>query len=162
MQQIVIPKSERILEFTERIMKNSGTTVTLAIAFQHAFVLAFAFTPQASRDVRIRQQIKFDNLSLLWAYEKDTPEDLPSFETKEAYEEYLMEASGLPKGFATGSAIGKFIPAEAPAKGQLPIKGTIIHLTDGPSDNWAAVFTSNKVSIWYVVSFTSLKVITFE
>ena len=79
-------------------------------------------------------------------YNKDTLVDLPSFETKEEYTDYLMEASALPKGFSTGSAIGSFVPEEAPAMGSLPIKGTIIHLTDGPSDSWAAVFTQNKVS----------------
>ena len=57
-----------------------------------------------------------------------------------------MEASALPKGFATGSAVGSFIPDEAPSMGSLPIKGTIIHLTDGPSHSWAAVFTKNQVS----------------
>jgi hypothetical protein len=76
---------------------------------------------------------------------KDTHAELPSFQSKEEYESYLMEASGLPKGFATGSAIGSFVPEEAPLMGALPIKGTIIHLTDGPSENWAAVFTQNKV-----------------
>lgn len=76
---------------------------------------------------------------------KDTHAELPSFQSKEEYEAYLMEASGLPKGFATGSAVGSFVPEEAPLMGSLPIKGTIIHLTDGPSENWAAVFTQNKV-----------------
>lgn len=75
---------------------------------------------------------------------KDTHAELPSFQSKEEYEAYLMEASGLPKGFATGSAVGSFVPEEAPLMGSLPIKGTIIHLTDGPSENWAAVFTQNK------------------
>lgn len=28
--------------------------------------------------------------------------------------------------------------------GELPIKATVIHLTDGPTDSWGAVFTSNK------------------
>ena len=79
-------------------------------------------------------------------YAKDTLSELPPFDSKEEYEEYLMEASGLPKGFATGSAIGSFVAEEAPSMGSLKIKGTIIHLTDGPSENWAAVFTQNKVS----------------
>ena len=80
-------------------------------------------------------------------YSKDTLSELPSFDSKAEYEEYLMGASGLPKGFATGSAIGSFVPEEAPSMGSLKIKGTIIHLTDGPTDNWAAVFTLNKVSV---------------
>lgn len=78
------------------------------------------------------------------AYTKDTLGELPSFETKEEYEEYLLQASGLPIGFATGTAKGTFVPIEAPSMGKLPIKGTIIYLKDGPSDSWAAVFTKNK------------------
>jgi hypothetical protein len=84
---------------------------------------------------------------------KDTHAELPSFQSKEEYEAYLMEASGLPKGFATGSAVGSFVPEEAPLMGSLPIKGTIIHLTDGPSENWAAVFTQNKVREAFLVQF---------
>lgn len=75
----------------------------------------------------------------------DTPETLPEFESKEDYMEYLATVSALPKGFASGSGSGTFVSQEAPSMGSLPIKGTIIHLTGGPSDNWAAVFTSNKV-----------------
>lgn len=77
-------------------------------------------------------------------YGKDTAEELPTFETKEEYTQYIMDASALPKGFVVGSAIGSFIPEEAPSMGSLPIKGTIIHLTDGPTESWAAVFTQNK------------------
>ena len=57
-----------------------------------------------------------------------------------------MKAAGkLPSGFAVGTATGDFISVEAPAMGKLPIKATVIHLTEGPTDSWAAVFTSNKV-----------------
>ena len=80
-------------------------------------------------------------------YNKDTHAELPPFKSREEYEKYLVEASGLPKGFATGIAVGAFVPEEAPSMGSLPIKGTIIHLTGGPTENWAAVFTKNKVSI---------------
>jgi hypothetical protein len=69
---------------------------------------------------------------------------LPEFSTKEEYMEYLTEKSALPQGFASGTASGKFISVEAPAMGPLPIRGTVIHLTDGPTDSWAAVFTKNK------------------
>ena len=44
-----------------------------------------------------------------------------------------------------GTASGNFVSVEAPAMGPLPIKATVIHLTEGPTDSWAAVFTSNKV-----------------
>ncbi len=76
--------------------------------------------------------------------DKDTASTLPPFNTKDEYMNYITEASALPKGFSTGSAIGSFIPEEAPSMGSLPIKATIIHLNDGPTDNWAAVFTQNK------------------
>ncbi len=39
-----------------------------------------------------------------------------------------------------------FVSEEAPLLGNLPIKATVIHLTKGASDNWAAVFTKNRVS----------------
>jgi hypothetical protein len=76
----------------------------------------------------------------------DTPAVLPEFSSQQDYIDYLESASALPKGFATGSADGTFISVEAPNMGELKIRGTIIALTDEPTDNWAAVFTSNKVS----------------
>lgn len=60
---------------------------------------------------------------------------------------YMQAAGQLPAGFAVGTASGEFVSAEAPAMGKLPIKATVIHLTEGPTDSWAAVFTSNKVSV---------------
>ena len=75
----------------------------------------------------------------------DTDAILPSFDTKEEYTSYLKGAGQLPKGFAVGTASGNFVSVEAPAMGPLPIKATVIHLTEGPTDSWAAVFTSNKV-----------------
>lgn len=74
----------------------------------------------------------------------DTSAELPAFETEETYLEYMTEAGALPKGFATGTASGKFVSVEAPSMGKLPIKGTVIYLPDGPTDSWAAVFTKNK------------------
>ena len=59
-----------------------------------------------------------------------------------------MKAAGkLPSGFAVGTATGTFVSVEAPSMGKLPIKATVIHLTEGPTDSWAAVFTSNKVCL---------------
>lgn len=74
----------------------------------------------------------------------DTDTVLPSFSTKEEYTSYLNAAGKLPSGFAIGTATGGFVSVEAPAMGELPIKATVIHLTEGPTDSWAAVFTSNK------------------
>ena len=82
--------------------------------------------------------------STLRASKEDTDAVLPEFSTLEEYMDYLSAASSLPKGFATGTASGTFVSVEAPALGPLPIKGTVIHLTDGPTDSWAACFTSNK------------------
>ena len=76
---------------------------------------------------------------------QDTPAILPEFANKEEYLTYMETVSDLPKGFAIGTADGKFVSVEAPLMGKLPIRGTVIHLPEGPSDNWAAVFTSNKV-----------------
>ena len=45
-----------------------------------------------------------------------------------------------------GTAKGTFVSVEAPALGPLPIKATVIHLTEGPSESWGAVFTGNRVS----------------
>jgi hypothetical protein len=53
--------------------------------------------------------------------------------------------AALPRGFATGTADGTFVSVEAPGLGQLPIRGTVIHLTQGPTDSWAAVYTKNRV-----------------
>jgi len=75
----------------------------------------------------------------------DTDSILPSFDNKEQYTTYLKSAGQLPSGFAVGTATGEFVSVEAPAMGKLPIKATVIHLTEGPTDSWAAVFTSNKV-----------------
>jgi hypothetical protein len=75
----------------------------------------------------------------------DTPTLLPDFASKEEYLTFMEGVSALPKGFATGTAKGTFISAEAPKLGDLPIKGTVIYLTEGPTDNWAAVFTKNRV-----------------
>jgi len=75
----------------------------------------------------------------------DTDSILPSFNNLEEYTSYLKSAGQLPSGFAVGTATGEFVSVEAPAMGKLPIKATVIHLTEGPTDSWAAVFTSNKV-----------------
>lgn len=76
---------------------------------------------------------------------QDTPEILPDFETAHDYLEYMESVSSLPKGFATGTADGTFVSVEAPSLGNLKIRGTVIQVTSGPTDSWAACFTSNKV-----------------
>ncbi len=81
----------------------------------------------------------------LRAGSQDTPETLPDFKTAEDYLKYMETVSALPKGFATGTADGTFVSVEAPSLGNLKIRGTIIHVTSGPTENWAACFTSNKV-----------------
>jgi hypothetical protein len=87
---------------------------------------------------------------------KDTASTFPPFANEDEYLKYITEASALPQGFSTGSAVGKFIPEEAPSMGYLPIKATIIHLTDGPTDNWAATFTQNKVCALFEIKYSSL------
>jgi hypothetical protein len=135
-------------------MKFSRTASLFALTFLNAHHLVSSFSQGPLRNAKnvpssgSLSPSAFLRQKTLFMYEKDTLAELPSFETKDEYEKYLMEASGLPKGFATGSANGEFIPVESPAMGSLPIKGTVIYVTDGPSDNWAAVFTKNKVSIF--------------
>lgn len=57
---------------------------------------------------------------------------------------YMEQVAALPLGFATGTANGQFISVEAPSMGPLPIRATIIHVTNGPTESWAAVYTKNK------------------
>jgi len=115
-------------------VQNVFATLLLVSAMTSAFLPAQLARPMSTRVGE----------NSLYASSADTPAVLPDFASKEAYMEFLKGVSGLPKGFATGTASGKFIAKEAPAMGPLPIKGTVIHLTEGPTDNWAAVFTSNK------------------
>jgi hypothetical protein len=75
----------------------------------------------------------------------DTPIVLPEFTDAADYLTYMETVAKLPVGFAVGTADGTFVSQEAPGLGQLPIRGTILHLTNGPTDSWAAVFTQNKV-----------------
>jgi hypothetical protein len=76
---------------------------------------------------------------------KDTPVDLPEFANADEYLAYMESVSTLPRGFATGSGQGTFVSKEAPSLGNLPIRATVIQLTDGPTESWAACFTSNRV-----------------
>jgi hypothetical protein len=69
---------------------------------------------------------------------KDTPVDLPEFANADEYLAYMESVSALPRGFATGSGEGTFVSKEAPSLGN-------IQLTEGPTESWAACFTSNRV-----------------
>lgn len=75
---------------------------------------------------------------------EDTDLELPEFSSLDDYLSYLESKSKLPLGFAVGTGNGSFISEEAPALGKLPIRATILHLTDGPTNNWAACFTQNR------------------
>lgn len=114
---------------------NKGTAALLATiaAVASPYVTAFTAATSASSPATI-----------LRAMETDTDAILPSFATRDEYEAYLSQRGRLPKGFAVGTAKGTFVSVEAPAMGPLPIKATVIHLTEGPTDSWAGVFTSNK------------------
>ena len=114
---------------------------------------SFAFTSLISKSntfapTLIRKQATslFSSSSSTPSVFYDTPETLPEFDSQEEYLKYLESVSALPKGFATGTAHGTFIPVESPELGNMDICGTIITLTDGPTDSWAACFTSNMVS----------------
>jgi len=77
----------------------------------------------------------------------DTPKTLPEFANKKEYMKYMETVSVLPKGFSIGTADGTFVSKEAPGLGNLKIRGTVIYLTEGATEHWAAVFTQNKVRI---------------
>lgn len=113
----------------------------LLFAFSTASTTAFAPSQLARKDMLhwITTTSRFVS-----SVSADTPVLLPDFASQQEYLDYLQGASGLPKGFATGSADGTFVSVEAPSMGDLKIRGTIISLTDGPTDNWGAVFTTNK------------------
>jgi hypothetical protein len=90
----------------------------------------------------------------------DTPKTLPDFSNKNEYLAYMERVSALPQGFATGTAKGSFVSVEAPALGPLPISATVIYLPEGPTANWAAVFTKNKVCVLkrrYSLVFVSIR-----
>lgn len=120
--------------------------VVLASAHPHpstAFLLTLG--PTTTITTPTSQQ----HFTSLGTTSNDTPETLPEFPNVDAYVQYLETVSQLPKGFATGTADGTFISVEAPGLGNLKIRGTIIQLTSGPTDSWAACFTSNRVRCSY-------------
>lgn len=123
-------------------MMTSLPNIVVSLALLASASSAFVATPFLSRPLLMRGGTSNGHNAA--AFSGDTPVTLPDFENQEAYLEYMKGVSALPKGFATGTAKGTFVSKEAPSMGNLPIKGTIIHLTEGPAENWAAVFTSNK------------------
>lgn len=119
--------------------------VSRALLFAFSTTATFGFAPTALVRKGIVHSITTTR-RFVSSVSADTPALLPDFASQQEYLDFLQDVSGLPKGFATGSADGTFVSVEAPSMGDLKIRGTIISLTDGPSDNWAAVFTTNKVS----------------
>ncbi|KAL3931868.1 MAG: hypothetical protein SGBAC_011111 [Bacillariaceae sp.] len=112
------------------------TTLLLLLSLNIASDIAVALAPSAAASSRSAE-------SPLQHPANDTPVDLPEFNNAEEYLEFMNSVASLPKGFATGAAGGTFISKEAPNLGKLPIRGTVIQLTKGPTDSWAACFTSN-------------------
>lgn len=84
---------------------------------------------------------------------QDTPADLPEFDSEANYLDYMETVSSLPRGFGVGTADGSFVSVEAPNLGKLTIRGTVIQLTEGPTESWAACFTSNKVRVEFLNYF---------
>lgn len=58
------------------------------------------------------------------------------------HDEFLTSQGELPKGFKVGTSSLTFDPVEEPGRLDLPMRLTLI-LLDEPTDNWAAMFTSN-------------------
>jgi len=107
----------------------------------------FAFSTRTSITFAAKSSSIVQHLGVASTKLGDTDLILPDFATKEEYEKYMIAAGKLPAGFAVGTAKGTFVSVEAPSMGDLPIRATVIHLTEGPTDSWAAVFTSNKVRL---------------
>lgn len=120
---------------TALVVLSSYPTCTITTAFSTQATFVSSANIHRSTTASLRATIEV----------VDTDPILPSFSTKDEYTSYLKAAGKLPSGFAVGTATGTFVSVEAPAMGKLPIKATVIHLTEGPTDSWAAVFTSNKV-----------------
>ena len=92
----------------------------------------------------------------LESFDKDTDLELPTFVSRDDYFGYLAERSGLPQGFQTGVASGHFQSVEAPGLGFLPIRATVVYLPDGPTESWAACFTSNRVGVFQNIYLMSV------
>jgi hypothetical protein len=129
------------------MLSRSFFLILSAIVVAHSQSSAFTSTTSSSFSRRQQQQQKQSSIqgATKMTTAGDTPETLPEFETVDKYMEYMATVSQLPKGFATGTADGTFISVEAPGLGNLKIRATVIHMTEGPTDSWAACFTSNKV-----------------
>ena len=120
----------------------SSSTMRIALSLLTLVSSSLAFVPPQRTTASVGSL-----LASTTSTTADTPEVLPEFADKDAYLAYMEGVAALPKGFASGTANGKFVSVEAPALGPLGIRATVIYLTEGPTDNWAAVFTKNKVRI---------------
>ena len=157
--KIIIQINTTYNKTTTTMMFTKKVTLALAAAVAlSASAPTSAFSTRNTPSLVQRNNFKSHGSILQATNEGDTDLVLPSFETKEDYTAYLLKAGKLPGGFAVGTAKGSFVSVEAPAIGPLPIKATVIHLTEGPAESWAAVFTSNRVrfvqfSDWLLILF---------
>lgn len=126
-------------------MTRTITYRTILLALTVTSARAFLVRPRQVSSVVVPSTSSSRLFTATTTNAQDTPTQLPEFSDKEAYLEYMDSVAALPQGFATGTADGSFVSVEAPGMGPLPIRGTVIHLTNGPTDSWAAVFTKNKV-----------------
>jgi hypothetical protein len=131
-----------IMSLSEYTLARKSMLLSRWLAFV-LFVLTILSSPASS--FVLAGKARHANGPLHSATIQDTPTVLPEFASAADYLAYMDSVAALPQGFATGTADGKFISVEAPSMGPLPIRGTIIQLTSGPTESWAAVFTKNKV-----------------
>lgn len=129
----------------------ASNIVTRALLFAITTTSSAAFAPATAARTTSVGAARHISSQLWGSSSQDTPAQLPEFASQSDYLAYLETVSALPKGFAAGSADGTFVSVEAPAMGKLPIRATIITLTEGATDSWAAVFTTNKVSVMLCV-----------
>mmetsp|Transcript_19221 Transcript_19221/g.29607 ORF Transcript_19221/g.29607 Transcript_19221/m.29607 type:complete len:514 (+) Transcript_19221:165-1706(+) len=118
----------------------------LILSLANAFSATTTFGPRSRHSDNDNSNSNYDrrHSSSFFQAAQDSDTILPEFASKDEYLTYLKSIATLPKGFATGTADGEFVSVEAPSIGSLPIRATVIHLTEGPTDNWAAVFTQNR------------------
>lgn len=142
---LLVPTTGNKQDNQRSMWKIPSIFFTLVI-FTNQVSQAFLAPVSASAPLFVARQLR--------AGSQDTPETLPDFKTAEDYLKYMESVSALPKGFSTGTADGTFVSVEAPSLGNLKIRGTIIYVSSGPTDNWAACYTSNKVRLPSCVQLT--------
>jgi len=135
--------------FTRSMFVVAATTCTTTITSSSSLWFAYGFRPAAATSAFITSRSSIaraipNNAKTTTTTTTLLATNVPECSSKQEYEAHLDTIGALPKGFATGTAKGTFVPEDVPSMGELNVEGTVIHLTQGPTDSWAATFTKNK------------------